>query len=139
MSNTADEHRLTYVSIGSEDASFGETIWPADGSSELLFAGAQTGGVVEIPLDYGAATIISGGRSRRMIELAYDGYRRLVEPYKLEYYVRKRDGVGNEYFWGYDTSGGKSGTLSIKHFLCDKIDDVLLTNQNFVPRYEIEL
>jgi len=58
MSNTAEEHRLTYVSIGSEDGSFGETIWPADGSSELLFAGAQTGGVQEIPLDYTATTPI---------------------------------------------------------------------------------
>jgi hypothetical protein len=58
MSNTADEHRFTYVSIGSEDGSFGETIWPADGSSELLFAGAQTGGVLQIPLDYGGATTI---------------------------------------------------------------------------------
>jgi hypothetical protein len=53
-------------------------------------------------------TIISAGRSRAMVELTYDGYRRLVEPYKLEYYVRKKDGRGLEYFWGWDTTGGRA-------------------------------
>jgi hypothetical protein len=44
-----------------------------------------------------------------MVQLLYDGYDRLVEPYRLEYYVRKKDGRGLEYFWGWDTTGGKSG------------------------------
>jgi hypothetical protein len=74
-----------------------------------------------------------------MIELLYDGYRRLVEPYKLEYYVRKSDGIGNEYFWGYDTSGGKSGKVGIKQFMCDRIQSVRPTSRSFAPRYSVEL
>jgi predicted nucleotidyltransferase component of viral defense system len=47
--------------------------------------------------------IVAAGRSQTLVELVYDdGIRRLVEPYKIEYYVRKSDGVGLEYFWGYD-------------------------------------
>jgi len=69
----------------------------------------------------------------------YDGYRRLVEPYKLEYYIRKSDGIGQEYFWGYDTSGGKSGTTSVKMFICSKIQSVQPTQIRFSPRYDVEL
>jgi len=59
----------------------------------------------------GLAALISPGRANTMIELYYDGYRRLIEPYKLKYYVRKKDGRGLEYFWGWDTTGGKSGKI----------------------------
>lgn len=83
-------------------------------------------------------TIISVGRGRTMIELTYNGYRRLVEPYRLEYYVRKKDGQGLEYFWGWDSSGGKSGKVGIKQFICDKIQSVRPTTQEFHPRYAIE-
>lgn len=58
MSNTADEHRLTYVSISDEEGAFGETIWPSDGSSEMMFAGAQNGGATEVPTDYAPGTLI---------------------------------------------------------------------------------
>lgn len=84
-------------------------------------------------------TIINGGRELTMVEMMYDGYRRLVEPYKLEYYVRKKDGVGQEYFWGYDTTGGKSGKTGIKMFICDKIQGISLTNLPFSPRFDVEL
>jgi len=83
------------------------------------------------------STIISAGRSQKMIELTYDGYERMVEPYSMKYYVRK-DGVGMEYFWGYDTTGGKSRKQSIKQFICDKIQSVRDTNYSFTPRYAIE-
>ncbi len=82
-------------------------------------------------------TIKNAGQSLTMVELSYDGYDRLVEPYSMEYYVRK-DGVGQEYFWGYDTTGGKSGKQSIKMFICDKIESARLTNYNFSPRYAVE-
>lgn len=58
MSNSAGEDRVSYVSISTEDGSVGETIWPADGSSELMFAGAQTSGVAAIPADYVPGTNI---------------------------------------------------------------------------------
>jgi predicted nucleotidyltransferase component of viral defense system len=83
--------------------------------------------------------IIGAGRARTMVRLSYDGYDRLIEPYKLEYYVRKKDGQGLEYFWGWDTTGGKSGKIGIKQFICDKIQSVRATSQSFQPRYAVEL
>jgi hypothetical protein len=83
-------------------------------------------------------TIISAGRAGMMVQLSYDGYNRLVEPYKLEYYVRKKDGRGLEYFWGWDTTGGKSGKIGIKQFICDKISSVSVTNHPFHPRFAVE-
>lgn len=85
------------------------------------------------------STIITAGRNRRMVELVYDGYRRLIEPYKLEYYVRKSDHQGSEYFWGWDTSGGKSGKQGIKMFTCDKIQAVSETNHAYTPRFPVEM
>jgi predicted nucleotidyltransferase component of viral defense system len=83
--------------------------------------------------------IITAGRGRTMIELTYDGYNRLIEPYKLEYYVRKKDGRGLEYFWGWDTTGGRSGKIGIKQFICDKIQSVRSTSRPFQPRFFVEL
>ena len=85
------------------------------------------------------STILEAGRSRQMIQMSYDGYQRLVEPYRLEYYVRKRDGVGNEYFWGWDNTGGKSGKTGIKMFFCDKIKNASITNKTYDPRYPVEI
>ncbi len=83
--------------------------------------------------------IVAAGRTRTLVELTYDGLRRLVEPYKIEYYVRKSDGIGSEYFWGYDNSGGKSGRIGIKRFFCSKIQLARATDISFVPQYQIEL
>jgi predicted nucleotidyltransferase component of viral defense system len=83
--------------------------------------------------------ILAAGRARTMVELTYDGHRRLVEPYKLEYYVRKKDGRGLEYFWGWDTTGGISGKVGIKQFICDKIESVRSTTRPFQPRFVVEL
>jgi predicted nucleotidyltransferase component of viral defense system len=83
-------------------------------------------------------TIIGAGRSCMMVQLSYDGHDRLIEPYKLEYYVRKKDGRGLEYFWGWDTTGGKSGKVGIKQFICDKIQSVRTTARAFQPRFPIE-
>jgi hypothetical protein len=73
-----------------------------------------------------------------MVRLVYDGYDRAVEPYKLEYYVRKKDGLALEYFWGWDTTGGKSGKIGIKQFICDKIQSVQPTSFPFQPRYAVK-
>lgn len=85
------------------------------------------------------AAIFEAARSHQMIEMEYDGYRRLVEPYRFEYYIRKRDGVGSEYFWGWDNSGGKSGKAGIKMFFADKIRRVALSGRSFTPRYPVEI
>jgi len=82
--------------------------------------------------------LVAAGRSQTLVELIYDdGIRRLVEPYKIEYYVRKKDGMGLEYFWGYDRTGGKSGP-GIKRFICDKIFSVRPTTMAFVPQFQSE-
>jgi hypothetical protein len=83
------------------------------------------------------SVIVSAGRSNHLVELVYDGWRRLVEPYSFEYYVRKSDGRGVEYFWGYDTTGGKSGP-GIKRFICDKIESVSMSNILFTPQQSVE-
>jgi predicted nucleotidyltransferase component of viral defense system len=84
-------------------------------------------------------TLVTAAHNGHMIEMGYDGYTRLVEPYKLEYYVRKSDGVGSEYFWGWDTSGGKSGRIGIKKFFCHKIVAATESNQPYAPRYPVQL
>ncbi|MDE2016047.1 MAG: nucleotidyl transferase AbiEii/AbiGii toxin family protein, partial [Patescibacteria group bacterium] len=71
----------------------------------------------------------------KMISMQYDGYQRMIEPYEIEYYVRKNDGVGAEYFWGYDTSGGNSGTIGIKRFFTSKIASFEDTDVSFAPRF----
>ncbi|MGA2022035.1 MAG: nucleotidyl transferase AbiEii/AbiGii toxin family protein [Candidatus Sulfotelmatobacter sp.] len=81
----------------------------------------------------------SAARNRHLVDMMYDGFRRLIEPYKLEYYVRKSDGHGSEYFWGYDRSGGKSRRVSMKQFFCHKIASASETATSFVPQYPIEL
>jgi hypothetical protein len=83
-------------------------------------------------------TIISAGRSRQLVEIVYDGVSRLVEPYAFEYRMRKKDGRGMEYFWGWDTTGGRSGKVGIKMFIYEKIQAVYPTNISFTPRYMIE-
>jgi predicted nucleotidyltransferase component of viral defense system len=84
-------------------------------------------------------TILTAGRANKMIKMIYNGFIRFVEPYKLEYYVRKRDGIGNEYFWGWDTTGGSSGKIGIKRFFCDKIQSAILTDQSYTPRFPVEI
>jgi predicted nucleotidyltransferase component of viral defense system len=83
--------------------------------------------------------IISSGRQKKIIRLTYSNIERNIEPYKLEYYTRQSDGKTNEYFWGFDLSGGTSQALSIKRFICDKIQAVEETHENFNPRWDIEL
>ena len=84
--------------------------------------------------------IINGGRSQTLVDLVYEGISRIVEPYKLEYRVRKSDNRGLEYFWAYDPLGsGRSRTPGIRQYICEKIQTVTNTNSNFSPRFEIEL
>jgi hypothetical protein len=83
--------------------------------------------------------LISAARHRHLVDLVYTGHRRLVEPYKLEYYVRKSDGHGSEYFWGFDTTGGKSGKVGIKQFFCEKIVSASESSMSFMPRFPVEL
>lgn len=82
--------------------------------------------------------IMEGGRLQRVLRLVYDGYERLVEPYSLTF-KRRQDGVGREYFYAWDRSGGSSGQVGIKSFLAEKVQSVSLTEETFEPRYPVEL
>lgn len=79
--------------------------------------------------------LMSAISDTKMVNMLYDGYQRMIEPYEIEYYVRKSDGIGSEYFWGYDTSGGKSGRIGIKRFFTSKIQSFEDTLTPFVPRF----
>ena len=82
--------------------------------------------------------IMDAGSSMTLLKLTYDGFQRMVEPYSLKYKIR-RDGIGREYFYAYDRTGGRSGTTSIKSFLSDKIESIENTSEKFDPRFPVEL
>ena len=83
--------------------------------------------------------IISAGKQNKLIKITYGESARMMEPYKLEYYTRESDGETNEYFWGFDLSGGTSNTVSTKRLICEKIQNVEETEEVFNPQWEIEL
>ncbi|WP_164477050.1 nucleotidyl transferase AbiEii/AbiGii toxin family protein [Leptospira kmetyi] len=82
--------------------------------------------------------IIDAGYNQKLLIINYEGYVREVEPYSLTYKIRQ-DGIGQEYFYGYDLTGGKSKSVSIKIFLHSKIRSIEISDKSFTPRFEIEL
>ena len=83
--------------------------------------------------------IIDAGARMTMLDIVYKGVRRMVEPYSLVYKQRKSDGVAREYFYVYDTTGGRNSGPSIKSFVHDNIQEIKPTEEKFEPRYEVEL
>ena len=78
-------------------------------------------------------TIIEAGRAARLLRLTYSGRSRDIEPYSFRYKVT-RNGIGGEYFYGFDLSQGHT----IKSFFLHKIEGVSILPQPFQPRWEIE-
>ncbi len=93
-------------------------------------------------LDYFTAErrslIMEAGRLKRLLEVTYNGYTRVVEPYSLAY-KRRRDGVAREYFYVHDRSGGSSGQPGIKTFTNDNLTSLRMLDETFEPRYPVEL
>lgn len=81
--------------------------------------------------------ILEAADNRTLLRLTYNGVERLVEPYELTFKIRK-DGIGREYFYAYDTTGGRSSGPSIKSFLPGGIQSVDVTDQPFEPRFPIK-
>jgi hypothetical protein len=107
---------------------------------EVLFAGLQLdryGQIAFFPSRF-RNTIIEGASDLRMLDMTYDGQRRLVEPYSLVF-KRRKDGFGQEYFYGFDTTGGRSTGPGLKTFLHPKIQAMSVAEQSFQPRLPIEL
>ena len=82
--------------------------------------------------------IMEAGQMLTLLRLGYDGVVRLVEPYSLVFKIRG-DGIAREYFYAYDTTGGRSSGPSIKSFLPGKVESIENTDQRFEPRVEVEL
>ena len=74
-----------------------------------------------------------------LLELVYDGIPRSVEPYSLVFKRRKTDGFGQEYFYGYDRTGGRASGPGLKTFLHPKIQGITNTTTTFEPRFRVEL
>jgi predicted nucleotidyltransferase component of viral defense system len=81
--------------------------------------------------------ILEAADNHRLLRLTYDGVIRLVEPYELAFKIRK-DGIGREYFYAFDTTGGRTSGPSLKSFLPSNVQSVEITDQPFEPRYEIK-
>ena len=82
--------------------------------------------------------ILQAADSMTMLRLTYDGVERLVEPYELAFKIRK-DGVAREYFYAYDTVGGRSSGPGIKTFVPDKVQSIANTDLKFEPRFPVEI
>ena len=82
--------------------------------------------------------ILEAGSGRKLLELKYHGVTRRVEPYALTF-MRRRDGVAREYFYGYDRTGGRTSGPSVKTFVATGVDAIAVTDESFEPRFEIEL
>jgi len=82
--------------------------------------------------------ILAAGAQRNLMKLTYHGVERLVEPYSLAY-KQAAGKPAREYFYAYDTTGGRTSGPSIKTFLNDDVDALSITDEKFEPRFEIEL
>jgi predicted nucleotidyltransferase component of viral defense system len=82
--------------------------------------------------------ILEAGAGQRLLRLTYDGITRAVEPYSLVF-KRRQDGVTQEYFYGWDRTGGHSGGPGIRAFLQGRVQRVAVADETFEPRFEVEL
>ncbi|HEU5425188.1 MAG TPA: nucleotidyl transferase AbiEii/AbiGii toxin family protein [Nitrolancea sp.] len=82
--------------------------------------------------------ILEAGSGWKVLRVEYDGVTRLVEPYSLVF-KRRMDGHGQEYLYVYDRTGGRSSGPDIKSFVHSKLTRVEVTDEQFQPRFEVEL
>lgn len=119
---------------------FDEAVNMFNSSLASLFEGFGVGNSSELafyPADL-RNKIMDAGQNQKLLRMRYHGYTRLIEPYSLKYKVTN-DGTGREYFWGFDQTGGSSGTKSIKAFLSHDIESLEVSDEKFDPQYEIEV
>ena len=109
-----------------------------DGLGELFSTFPDGGGETRFFPSHFRNPIMEAGRSLTLLQVEYDGITRMVEPYSLVY-KRRQDGVAHEYFYVYDRTGGRTSGERIKSFLHDKIGSIENTEEEFEPRYEVEL
>jgi predicted nucleotidyltransferase component of viral defense system len=83
--------------------------------------------------------IMEAGSSMTVLRLVYKGKARMVEPYALIFKRRKTDGVGQEYFYVYDRTGGRTSEPGIKCLLNTGIQAIENTDEKFEPRWPVEI
>jgi hypothetical protein len=54
-------------------------------------------------------------------------------------FKRRKDGFGQEYFYAYDRTGGRTSGPALKSFLHPKIQALATTEERFEPRLPVEL
>ncbi len=84
------------------------------------------------------APIMEAGEHFMLLRLRYDRRERLVEPYSLKFKTRK-DGVGCEYFYAYDTTGGVASPPGIRSFLPGRVESIGVTDTSFEPHFPVDL
>lgn len=82
--------------------------------------------------------ILQAGTEMTLLKVTYKGIPRIVEPYSLVY-KRRKDGYGQEYFYVYDRTGGRTSGPGIKSFVNANVNAIENTSEKFEPRYEVEL
>lgn len=107
---------------------------------EELFAPLSAGNTASYAFypSYLRNPIMEAASNRKLLKIRYHGATRLMEPYALTFKRRKTDGVGHEYFYGYDQTGGNSGP-GIKTMFAHHVESLEVTDIDFTPRFEIEL
>jgi predicted nucleotidyltransferase component of viral defense system len=83
--------------------------------------------------------ILEAGADRKMMALTYQGVTRIVEPYSLTFKVRPSDGVGQEYLYVYDRTGGRRTGPGLKSLLHYNINALEVLQETFEPRFEVTL
>lgn len=82
--------------------------------------------------------IMQAAADRKLLKVTYHHATRLMEPYALTFKRRKSDGVGHEYLYAYDRTGGNSGP-GIKTMFAHDVQALEVTDIDFEPRFEIQL
>ena len=109
-------------------------------SVEAVFAGLHVdryGELAFYPSKF-RNVIMQAASDLTLLDIIYDGRRRLLEPYSLAF-KRRKDGFGQEYFYAYDLTGGRSTGPGLKTFLHPQIKSLANTEQRFEPRVPVEL
>jgi len=107
---------------------------------EALFAGLRVdyyGQIAFYPSRF-RNIIMEAASNLTMLDITYDGHRRAIEPYSLVF-KRRKDGFGQEYFYAFDRTGGRTSGPGMKTFLHPKIQSLASTDQRFEPRFPMEL
>ncbi len=107
---------------------------------EAMFAGIRMdryGSIAFYPSHF-RNIIMEAANDLTMLNITYDGRRRQIEPYSLVF-KRRRDGFGQEYFYAYDRTGGRTSGPGLKSFLHPKIQTLTTTEERFEPRLPVEL